>query len=380
MKRKLLSLILCAAILCAAVLLVGCQSATTDPANSNANPGPASPQNVGSNANDNNQKMPPVRVAATPFSGNVLVGIAQDKGFFDDEGIEIDFQLLMGMADAQAALAAGHVDVLTTYGTTPALASIAAGVDITIFGGYMLQGCMPILAIEGTEWNGVESLVGKKLLGDITSQFLFGYSLKQAGYDPSVDVEWIPYVDDNTNMELTRKGEIDFMRGTTGLHTRAKELGLEAVAFSGDLVPEYSCCRIWSNTSWLDENSDAAVKLIKALLRAQAVLESDPDYAVGIVMEQTTLTKEYVEGFIKNEHLMVRLDPHWKAVSRQLGGLAELNLLEGDSSIELLKAHFTPYIYKQALDACVAEYYDESPEFYDYYLQFYEESNGEYDS
>jgi len=379
MKKKLITLLLFSAMVIS--LLTGCQSGkdeTTTPSASSTMP--STTENANSNTDNTSGEMPLVRLAATPFSGNVLVGIAQDKGFFADEGIEVELQLIVGSADSQAALAAGHVDVLTTYGTAPALSSIAAGTDITIFAGYMLQGCMPILAKEGTVWNGVEDLVGKKVIGDVTSRFILGYALKELGYDPDTDVEWIPYVDDNTNMELTRKGEVDYMRGTTGLHTRAKELGLDAVAFCGDVLPEYSCCRIWSNTNWLNENRDVAVKLIKALLRAQAVLESDPDYAVEIVVEQTDLTKEYAEGFIKNEHLMIRLDPHWKAVSRQMEGCVELGLLEGDTSLETLKAHFTPYVYKEALDACVAEYYDESPEFYDYYLQFYEDSNSAYDS
>ena len=369
MKKKLITLLLFSAMVIS--LLTGCQSGkdeTTTPSASSTMP--STTENANSNTDNTSGEMPLVRLAATPFSGNVLVGIAQDKGFFADEGIEVELQLIVGSADSQAALAAGHVDVLTTYGTAPALSSIAAGTDITIFAGYMLQGCMPILAKEGTVWNGVEDLVGKKVIGDVTSRFILGYALKELGYDPDTDVEWIPYVDDNTNMELTRKGEVDYMRGTTGLHTRAKELGLDAVAF----------CGIWSNTNWLNENRDVAVKLIKALLRAQAVLESDPDYAVEIVVEQTDLTKEYAEGFIKNEHLMIRLDPHWKAVSRQMEGCVELGLLEGDTSLETLKAHFTPYVYKEALDACVAEYYDESPEFYDYYLQFYEDSNSAYDS
>lgn len=323
-------------------------------------------------------EMPVVRVAATPFSGNVLVGIAEDKGFFTDEGIKVDLQLIVGQADSSSALAAGHVDVLTTYGTAPALHAIAAGTDITIWGGYMLQGCMPIIAREGTEWHGVQDFVGKKVIGNNTTYFIFGYALKEAGYDPAKDVEWVTYVDDNTNMELVRKGEADYMRGTTGLHTRAKELGLKTVAFCGDILPEYSCCRIWSNTKWLNENRDTAVKFMRAMIRAQEVLESNPDYAVEIVQKQTDLTKEYAEGFIKNEHLMVRLDPHWEAVSRQLRGSVELNLIEGDTSIETLKAHFTPLIYKEALDDCAKQYRDDNPKFYDYYLNYYEKVNAEY--
>ena len=375
MNKKVIAI-----LVCATVIAMGGYLVTKESTSSPNNTAPANTVTEQDNNTESNvaTKLPLVRVAATPFSGNVLVGIAQDKGFFDDEGIKVELQLIVGQADSQAALAAGHVDVLTTYGTAPALYGIAAGTDITLFGGYMLQGCMPILAREGTEWHGVQDFVGKKVIGNNTTFFILGYALKQAGYDPKKDVEWVPYVDDNTNMELVRKGEADYMRGTTGLHTRAKELGLTTVAFCGDILPEYSCCRIWSNTKWLDGNRETAVKLMKALIRAQAVLESDPDYAVQIVVNQTDLTKEYAEGFIKNDHLMIRLDPHWEAVSRQWKGSIELGLLEGDTSIETLKAHFNPSIYKQALDECAAKYHDENPEFYDYYLKYYEKVNADF--
>lgn len=376
--KKLLALVLC--LLMVVSVFSGCQSeSAATPTEAPAAEKPAENAAAEEPAKEAEPaKLDLVRMAATPFSGNVLIGIAQDKGFFAEEGIEVELQLIQGTSNAQATLAAGHVDVLTTYGTSPALDAIIAGTDITVFGGYMLQGCMPILAREGTEWNGVEDMIGKRVIGENTSKSIICRGLRELGYEnPTELIEWVPYVDDNTNMELIRKGECDYMRGTTGLHTRAFELGLDLMCFAGDIYPEYSCCRIWSNTSWLEENRDVAVRLMKALIRAQAVLESDPDYGVEIVVEQTDLTKEYAEGFIKNDALMIRLDPHWKGVSGTWEANIEFGLQE-DAPIELLKEHFTPEVYKEALDAAKAEHYDEFPEFYDYYLNYFEEVNAGY--
>ena len=88
-------------------------------------------------------------------SGNVLVTIANEKGYFAEEGIEIEPVEATQNMDAMALLAAGKVDVVSNAGTSNPLQQIAQGVDITVFGGHMVEGCMPVIAKAGTEWNGI---------------------------------------------------------------------------------------------------------------------------------------------------------------------------------------------------------------------------------
>ena len=90
-------------------------------------------------------------------SGNVLVTIAEEEGYFEDEGIKIEPVEATQNMDAMALLAAGKVDVVSNAGTSNPLQQIAQGVDLTIFGGHMVEGCMPVIAKAGTEWNGIES-------------------------------------------------------------------------------------------------------------------------------------------------------------------------------------------------------------------------------
>lgn len=89
-------------------------------------------------------------------SGNVLVTIAEEEGYFEDEGIEIEPVEATQNMDAMALLAAGKVDVVSNAGTSNPLQQIAQGVDLTIFGGHMVEGCMPVVAKAGTEWKGIE--------------------------------------------------------------------------------------------------------------------------------------------------------------------------------------------------------------------------------
>lgn len=78
--------------------------------------------------------------------------IAEEKGYFEDEGIQIDPVEANANADAMTLLATGKVDVVSNAGTSNPLQQIASGVDISVFGGHMIEGCMPVVAKKGTEW------------------------------------------------------------------------------------------------------------------------------------------------------------------------------------------------------------------------------------
>ena len=86
-------------------------------------------------------------------SGNVLLTIAENKGYLEDEGISIEYVQANANADAMTLLATGKVDVVSNAGTSNPLQQIASGVDLTIFGGHMVEGCMPVVAKKGLEGN-----------------------------------------------------------------------------------------------------------------------------------------------------------------------------------------------------------------------------------
>ena len=67
-------------------------------------------------------------------SGNVLVTIANEKGYFEDEGISIEPVEANANADAMTLLSTGKVDVVSNAGTSNPLQQIASGVDISEIG------------------------------------------------------------------------------------------------------------------------------------------------------------------------------------------------------------------------------------------------------
>ncbi len=81
-------------------------------------------------------------------SGNVLVSIAKDQGYFDEVGVEVEeVPLDEGQLEA---VRTGQVDIASNSGTMRPLQMIASGDDMAIIGGFMLTGCMPVVARRGS--------------------------------------------------------------------------------------------------------------------------------------------------------------------------------------------------------------------------------------
>lgn len=365
MKKRVISAILCLCM--AGTMLIGCGGKAD-----------TGEEKKSTEQTEDKGKMQ-VKIAANPLSGQVLDAIATDRGFYADEGLEVEVVYCNANEDAFTALTAGEADLVSTYGTCMPLQYIGEGEDLTIFGGYMLDGAMTLIAREDTEYNGIEDLVGKKIAGNI-SDYNYSWPLKEAGYDPFEDVEWVEISEHQDRLQAVAKGEADFMVGTTGISYNAEQMGLKVVAYASDLMPDYSCCRAACRTEWLEENPEAAEALMVAWIRALNVLTNEREYAIDLMVDTLDLDYEYCANYMNDDRWVINVDPDLYAVSRAWYVMGELGLLGDNSSLETLQAHFDSETYKAALDTCVEKYRDEDPEFYDYYTEFYDANNRLYEA
>lgn len=323
-----------------------------------------------------NEERPTVRIAMIPSSGHVFDAISRDKGFYEDEQINVEIEFLTGMEQFQGLLA-GQVDVASTGGTNFPLQMIGTGSDLTVIGGYMLTGAMPVVARQETEFTGVESFVGKKVAAT-PAFFQVSGPLLDAGYDPTdpAVLEWVELTSNVDRIEAVRSGEVDYAVLSTGVGYTAMQAGLKEVTFSSDLLPNYSCCRAVAGTKWLEENRDTAKRLFRAWLRAQQVFEQDREYALELMDSQIDIEKDQIAHYLMDEkHFQLNLDPGKNIVSRAWYYLDETGIMDENSKVTDLEDHIDPTLYKEVLDEVMAEYYDEDPAFYDKQVAFYEEGN-----
>lgn len=309
-------------------------------------------------------------------SGNVLLTIAEAKGFLKDEGINIEYVPATANADAMTMLATGKVDVVSNSGTSNPLQQISSGVDLTIFGGHMLTGAMPIIAKKDTEWKGVESLIGKKFACN-PAYFALTGAVMDLGYEKPLEaLEWVSYTTYPDALAAVIKGEVDFALQGTGQNFAVKNMDeVKIVAYQSDIMPNYSCCRVEARTEFFNENKDALKRVLKALIRAQEYYEGHKDEAAELQAAYMETEVEYVNAYMQDPHYRVHIDPLRKSVVRAWNILDKTGFLNEKAKSIDINDHVNTDLYLEALEEVIAEHYNENPAFYDGLKQFHSENN-----
>lgn len=312
-------------------------------------------------------------------SGNVLVTIAEEEGYFKDEGIKIEPVEATQNMDAMALLAAGKVDVVSNAGTSNPLQQIAQGVDLTIFGGHMVQGCMPVVAKAGTEWKGIESFIGESVAVN-PSYYAFTGAVMDLGYDNPLDVvDWKVYSSYDDALAAVQNGEVKYALMGTQNNYGVKQLvdagKIEIVCYQSDIMKNYSCCRMVGQTKWVNDNPDTVKAIIRALLRAQSWYETNKEDAVAMHAKSIGQEKDYVAAYMMDdEHYVVNVDPLKNSVVRAWNILDKTGYLGDDCKINI-EDHINTKLYKEALDEATKSYGKDAPEFYETQRKFFEEND-----
>ena len=182
-------------------------------------------------------------------SGNVLVSIAKNQGYFDEVGVEVEE---IPLDDGQIeAVRTGQVDIASNSGTWEPVQSIASGDDLAIIGGFMLTGCMPVVAREDQEWKSPEDFLGSKM-ADTKSRYALFHGLVDEGHDLDKEITFTQYENDSEEIQAVLKGEIDYATiGTGRMYEVEHTDGLKVVTYCSDVTPNYSCCRMVARDSWV---------------------------------------------------------------------------------------------------------------------------------
>ena len=312
-------------------------------------------------------------------SGNVLLTIAEAKGYLEEEGIKIEYVQANANADAMTLLSTGKVNVVSNAGTSNPLQQIAAGVDITVFGGHMIEGCMPVIAKAGAEWNGIESFVGKKVAVN-PSYFAFTGAVMDLGYEnPLEAVQWEVYSDYNDALAAVVRGDVAYALMGTGQNLSVKEMAangeIDIVSYQSEIMENYSCCRMIAQTEWVNNNPNTVKAIVRALLRAQSYYEANKEEAVKLHAAKIEATEDYVSAYmLDDEHYFVSADPLKNGVVRAWGILEKTGYLGEDCQIDILD-HVNTTLYEEALAEATELYGEEAPEFYANMKTFFEENN-----
>jgi NitT/TauT family transport system substrate-binding protein len=309
-------------------------------------------------------------------SGNVLLTIAEKMGYFKEVGLTIENIPATSNADAMTLLSTGMVDIVSNSGTSNPLQQIASGVDLTIFGGHMVNGAMPIIALKNTKWNGPQDLIGKKFACN-PSYFALTGAVMNLGYKAPLDaLEWITITNYNDAIAAVVRGEVDYALLGTGQNYTVKNMDeVDIMCYQSDIMPNYSCCRMEASSEFVKNNPVTVKLVLKVLLRAQSYYEANRNEAVALHANKIGTEEDFVAAYMLDDHYLVSVDPLLNSVVRAWGILDATGFLNENAKNIDIRDHVNVELYKAALNEAAEEYGDEAPEFYKKARAFFAANN-----
>jgi NitT/TauT family transport system substrate-binding protein len=239
------------------------------------------------------------------FKGGTVIPqyVAQDKGYFEDEGLDVEIVHFKSTADAIPVVAAGDIEFGMTS-NAPVLKAIESGAPIKAIGVALYYSAdeghkdIAYVALEESGIKSVDDLKGKRIaipyVGGDSHAYIVGI-LKKHGISPDevtfVTVPW-PY-----QIDALVKGEVD-AAGLFSTHMAEMEMegiNYTIVASAGDLLPHIDVVVVYSSTDYIKEHPDVVRKFLRAFYRGQTYLKTHPEGYRKYLADYTGLEPELIE-------------------------------------------------------------------------------------
>lgn len=300
--KKLVSIIILVCML-SALALNGCSSAQTPTADSQSADAAAPAETA---AAETETPKEPVTLKVGLLGKSVKpvgVLVADAMGYFDEEGVKVEFEKVSSMNDAYMAVSTGDLDVYL-FSSTAAATFISQGTTtLRVFGGTAAEGS-EIIAAKGTPHiTGVDDMLGKTIACQMpeTGQMVLKNYLLEQGYTigapgEGADVTFVYVNDGNTAVEGCTKGEYDYCITNSCLGYYAENFGAELVGSVKQFVETYPCCRQTCSQEAYENKFDALVAFETATLRGYRYYLENEEATLDILEAYAGEDREFLKA------------------------------------------------------------------------------------
>jgi ABC-type nitrate/sulfonate/bicarbonate transport system substrate-binding protein len=230
------------------------------------------------------------RVAiATPSRGlfEFPVVVATRKGYFKDEGIDVD-KVQMQPAVAVKALVSGDVDYLLAWGS--ALRAAVTGVPIKAVLGIVSRPLHVLVA--RPEIKTPKDLKGKIIGVDSvagTVDYLSRVAVRHFGFEPERDVKIIVTGESPTRLAALHAGSIDATAIDVAFAVKAEDEGFRRLIYLGDLI-ELPLSGIAVTDQKLRAQREQVKKVVRAALRGTRFMKQNRAETVQMLADYLRIT------------------------------------------------------------------------------------------
>ncbi len=221
-----------------------------------------------------------LKVGYNNWVGSSGVFVAQEKGFFKQAGIEVEFVPFKGPSDAIPPLVAGHIDLALTTADNVVLVNAKSSANLKI-----------IFATDTS--NGADAVVAKKTMSSLAdlkgktvavtqgevNELLLLKGLEKAGMKPE-DIKSVNMDPDSAGAAFVA-GKVDAAVTWEPWISQAVAAGGKVV-FSSAQVPNLILDVVTVKSSSIKAKSKAIAAFLAAVEKGTAFLASNPDEAIPL--------------------------------------------------------------------------------------------------
>jgi len=292
----------------------------------------------------------PVKVGHLLVPGQGKIFIAQDLGYFAEQGLKVELVEFQNSADGLSALRAGKLD-FAVFGATAPLFHIAKGADIRIVGGIHNEDAALITtAANAAAIKNVADLKGRKVavVRLSSADTALRGRLLDLGIVPGKDIQIFELKSPPAVIEAVRSGEVDAGTVWEPHIVRAVESGLKVVATSHDLLPGHPCCRLSVQARDITERPQVIEGFLAALLKAEKFGHEHRDAAVDIITKYLKLDRHIINKSYLNDQ---PTDPDLANTTRFWNVMRRIGYADQERDIA---SYIDTRFYKRALDKAEA--------------------------
>ncbi|MDR2459328.1 MAG: ABC transporter substrate-binding protein [Deltaproteobacteria bacterium] len=291
------------------------------------------------------QDIPVIKLKAG-YTGSLCEGpihIAYENGFFRDEGLDVELVKLAPGTNFEA-ITAGQIDA--SFGLLATLIQpLSNGLPIKITTG-LHTGCDKILVKKDSGITTVADLKGKRIgVPSLTSSpIMFARrALAHSGVkvgDKDSEVEFLVFENSELPLALER-GAIDAISANdpvASLAAKNNDLLILLDSATDEPFSQQYCCAAYVSASLVEENPDAAARYTRAMQRAAAWIQNNPDETARIQVDKKYVAgdAEFNASVLKTFHYIPSVSGAYNAFGITAGELKDIGILGAKVDVDAL--------------------------------------------
>jgi len=299
-----------------------------------------------------------IRQGYMASTGHSLIFIAKEKGFFEEEGLDVQLYEFSTGPEGLTALIADKIDV-QSGGVAQPLEFINKEKDLQVIGGMMSGGSAAIaknqqladsLRNDPKKYEGLTVAAVKMSTSDVAIKS----ALKEQGMDlTKINFAYFRTAADVVKAVKTGKADADLV--WPPFQYTAQQQGLAIVKHSNEYLPNHPCCRVITTSAKLNENPDKWVKYERALIKAYNFYKNDPDGTTAVVGKYVKMDPAVLKQALYDGHLSLSPVPNKKGTIEFWKHVEAIGYSKLDPNVDLSK-HIGTSIYKKALDQLSSQF------------------------